>query len=148
MRLQGYNAQKASFSRSINVKVSLSFRSSASLAHNSQQIGHALLHIDEYDEDYLITLPSLHIEGLITGSPYVELNSSSYIQSSSGFTAKIDYSGRGWLSGKSNTFSAVLYPENNKKETLYTADGQWNGSFTIKDAKTKLVSIPTNWKTC
>lgn len=123
VRLQGYNAQKASFSRTINVK----------------QIGHAILHIDEYDEDYLITLPSLHIEGLISGSPYVELNRCSYIQSSTGYTAKIDYSGKGWISGKSNTFSAVLYPQGKEKEAIYTADGQWNGAFVIKNAKTKEV---------
>ncbi|KAF2271836.1 Oxysterol-binding protein [Westerdykella ornata] len=123
VRLQGYNAQKATFSSTINVK----------------QIGHAILHIDEFNEDYLITLPSLHIEGLITGYPYVELNRNSYIQSSSGYTAKIDYSGKGWISGKKNTFSAVLYPEGKEKEPIYTADGQWTDEFTIKDAKTKKV---------
>jgi hypothetical protein len=98
-----------------------------------------VLHIDAFDEDYLITLPSLHIEGLIMGSPYVELNSSTYIQSSSGYTARIDYSGKGWVSGKKNTFTAVLYPEGKEKETLYKAEGQWTDSFTIKDAKTKSV---------
>ncbi|ORX99223.1 hypothetical protein BCR34DRAFT_606695 [Clohesyomyces aquaticus] len=123
VQLQGYNAQKASFSRTINVK----------------QIGHAILHIDEYDEDYLITLPSLHIEGLITGSPYVELNRQSYITSSSGFTAKIDYSGKGWLSGKKNTFAATLYPEGKEKDILYYVDGQWNEGFTIKDSKKKTI---------
>lgn len=123
VQLQGYNAQKASFSRTINVK----------------QIGHAIFHIDAYNEDYLITLPSLHIEGLITGSPYVELNRCSYIQSSTGFTAKIDYSGKGWVSGKKNTFSATLYPEGKEKEPIYTVDGQWTDAFIIKDAKTKKV---------
>ncbi|OCK83314.1 oxysterol binding protein-like protein [Lepidopterella palustris CBS 459.81] len=123
VRLQGYNAQKASFSRTINVK----------------QIGHAILHIDAFDEDYLITLPSLHIEGLITGYPYVELNRTSYIQSSSGFTAKIDYTGKGWISGKKNSFTASLYPEGKEKEPLYTVDGQWTDAFTIRDAKTKMV---------
>ncbi|KAF2735051.1 oxysterol binding protein-like protein [Polyplosphaeria fusca] len=123
IRLQGYNAQKASFSRTINIK----------------QIGHAVLHIDEYDEDYLITLPALFIESLISGSPYVELSRCSYIQSSSGYTAKVDYSGKGWLSGKKNSFSAVLYPEGKEKEPLYTVDGQWTDKFTIKDAKGKTV---------
>ena len=104
-----------------------------------QQIGHAMLHLDGFNESYLITLPSLHIEGLITGSPYVELNSSTYIQSSSGYTARIDYSGKGWVSGKKNTFSAILYPEGKEKEVIYKADGQWNDSFQIKDAKTKAV---------
>ncbi|KAL2355374.1 oxysterol binding protein-like protein [Cryomyces antarcticus] len=121
VRLQGYNAQKASFSRTINVK----------------QIGHALYHLDGYNEDYLITLPAIHIEGLITGSPYVELNKSTYIQSSSGFTAKIEYAGKGWVSGKKNSFTAQLYPTGKEKEPLYTLDGQWTDSFTIKEGDGK-----------
>ncbi|KAI9813726.1 MAG: Oxysterol binding protein [Thelocarpon impressellum] len=121
VRLQGYNAQKASFSRTIHVK----------------QIGHAVLHLDKYDEDYLITLPSLHIEGLIYGAPFVELNRHTFIQSSTGYTAKIDYSGKGWLSGKKNSFTASLYTDGHEKEPLYTVDGQWTDSFVIRDGKTK-----------
>ncbi|KAL1609918.1 Oxysterol-binding protein 4 [Paraconiothyrium brasiliense] len=123
VRLQGYNAQKASFKTTINVK----------------QVGHAMYHIDGLNEDYLITLPPLHIEGLVVGAPYVELNSATYIQSSSGYTAKIEYSGRGWVSGKSNSFTASVYPEDKKKEPIYTAEGQWTGKFSFKDAKTKQV---------
>ncbi|CAO2648088.1 Nn.00g090100.m01.CDS01 [Neocucurbitaria sp. VM-36] len=123
VRLEGYNAQKASVKTTINVK----------------QIGHALLHLDAFDESYLITLPSLHIEGLIMGAPYVELNSNTYIQSSSGYTARIDYSGKGWVSGKKNTFSAVLYPTGKEKDPIYKVDGQWNASFQIKEVKTKAV---------
>lgn len=96
-----------------------------------------MLHVDAYDEDFLITLPSLHIEGLITGSPYVELNRQSYITSSSGYTAKIDYSGRGWISGKKNSFTASLYPhDKTEKDAIYTIDGQWTEAFTIKKGKT------------
>jgi hypothetical protein len=129
VRVQGYNAQKASFSRRIDVK----------------QIGHAMLHLDKYNESYYITLPSLHIEGLITGSPFVELNKSTFIQSSSGYTAKIDYSGRGWLSGKKNSFSASLYPEGREKDALYTVEGQWNADFTIKDTQGKHGTVVDTW---
>lgn len=87
----------------------------------------------------MITLPSLHIEGLITGSPYVELNRCSYLQFSSGYTAKIDYSGKGWVSGKKNSFTATLYPEGKEKQPIYTVSGQWTDAFQIKDAKTKEV---------
>ncbi|KAF2852242.1 oxysterol binding protein-like protein [Plenodomus tracheiphilus IPT5] len=131
VRLEGYNAQKASFKTTINVK----------------QVGHAILHIDAFDETYLITLPSLHIEGLITGSPFVELNSSTYITSSSGFTSRIDYSGKGWVSGKKNTFSAIMYPDGKEKEAIYKAEGQWSSSFQIKDAKTKAVVDTFDHKT-
>ncbi|PGH27444.1 hypothetical protein AJ80_00922 [Polytolypa hystricis UAMH7299] len=128
VHLQGYNAQKASFSSTINVK----------------QIGHALLTLtppataenpSPERESYLITLPSLHIESLIYGTPFVELNRSTHIVSSTGYIAKIDYSGKGWLSGKKNTFSAFLYHESEgEKKPLYTADGQWSDTFVIKEA--------------
>jgi hypothetical protein len=129
--LQGYNAQKASFSSTIQVK----------------QIGHALLSFSPPGKDrnnaadretYLITLPSIHIESLIYGTPYVELEKSTKIASSSGYIAKIDFSGKGWLSGKKNSFTASLYRESDgEKHPLYTVDGQWSSSFTIRDACTK-----------
>ena len=124
VQLQGYNGQKASFSGGrINVK----------------QVGHAILHLEKYNEDYLITLPSLHIEGLVTGSPYVELDRSSYIQSSTGFVSKIDYSGRGWLSGKKNSFIATLCSKGKENNELYKIDGQWSRDFVIRDVKSKKV---------
>ncbi|KAJ5550990.1 hypothetical protein N7535_001071 [Penicillium sp. DV-2018c] len=128
VELQGYNAQKASFSSTILVK----------------QIGHALYTLtppgSTEKEQYLITLPNLHIESLIYGSPFVELEKSTKIVSSSGYVAKIDYSGKGWLSGKKNTFTASLYKESEgEKKPLYTVEGQWSDKFTIKDARTKQV---------
>ena len=123
VRLQGYNAQKASFGRTINVK----------------QVGHAVLHLDAYNEDYVFTLPAIHIEGLISGSPFVELEKSTYIVSSSGYTSRIDYSGKGWVSGKKNSFSAVMHPHGREKDILYTVDGRWSDSFTIKDAHKNVV---------
>ncbi|KAI0391589.1 Oxysterol-binding protein [Xylariaceae sp. FL0594] len=120
VHLQGYNAQKASFSKTINVK----------------QIGHAMLTVpvpskQGQTETYLITLPSLHIEGLIFGAPFVELDGTSYITSSSGFTTKIQYLGKGWVSGKKNSFTATLYPTGKEKDVLYNSSGQWTKSFEI-----------------
>ena len=123
--LEGYNAQKASFSRTIYVK----------------QIGHAVLTIPAYNETYLITLPNLHIEGLIFGTPFVELNDHTYITSSSGYTAKIEYSGKGWLSGKKNSFTATLYPTKKEKEVLYSISGQWTKSFEITEGASKKGTI-------
>lgn len=129
--MQGYNAQKASFSSTIYVK----------------QLGHALLTVTPpgankdnpaEKETYLITFPSLHIESLIYGTPFVELEKSTKIASSTGYIAKIEYSGKGWLSGKKNTFNAILYKESDgEKKPLYTVDGQWSDTFVIKDTRTK-----------
>ncbi|KAL4978216.1 hypothetical protein BDW66DRAFT_130541 [Aspergillus desertorum] len=131
VQLQGYNAQKASFSSTIYIK----------------QIGHALYTLtppgaDRNDpaqqEKYVITLPALHVESLIYGNPFMELEKSTYIVSSTGYISKISYSGKGWVSGKKNTFTASLYKESEgEKKPLYTVDGQWSNTFTIKDARTK-----------
>ncbi|KAI9738912.1 MAG: Oxysterol binding protein [Claussenomyces sp. TS43310] len=121
--LEGYNAQKASFSSTINVK----------------QIGHAVYRLPAFNENYLITLPSLHIEGLIYGAPFVELNGSTYITSSSGYTAKIDYSGQGWVSGKKNSFAATMYRTGKAKDILYTISGRWSKSFEIRAGTSKTV---------
>jgi hypothetical protein len=67
----------------------------------------------------------------MSGAPYVELDGSSYIVSSSGFTAKVNYSGKGWVSGKKNSFTATITPTNKPKNVLYTSDGQWTSAFTI-----------------
>ncbi|KAI5921591.1 hypothetical protein F4810DRAFT_677769 [Camillea tinctor] len=132
VHLQGYNAQKASFSKTINIK----------------QIGHALLSVPvpndpEEKEVFLISLPSLHVEGLIFGSPFIELDGASYITSSSGFTAKVDYSGKGWLSGKKNSFVATLYPTGEEKEVLYNCSGQWTKAFEIHTGPAKNNSSKT-----
>ncbi|RAL63848.1 hypothetical protein DID88_003491 [Monilinia fructigena] len=98
--LQGYNAQKASFSRTINVK----------------QIGHAVLSIPAYNETYLITLPNLHIEGLIFGSPLSNL--------------------------KPNHTLPVVQDSQPRlitveKDTLYTVTGQWTKQFEIRSGGKK-----------
>lgn len=118
--LQGYSGIKATMSTtSINVK----------------QFGHALLEYKDLDESYLITLPPLHIEGMITASPFVELEGTSYIQGSNCFFAKIEFSGRGYFSGKKNTFKARIYRDAlasaHKENALVTISGQWSGKSYI-----------------
>jgi hypothetical protein len=122
VELTGYNGQRASVTRSLTISV--------------KQEGRAVLRFPKAfpDEAYLVTLPCLHVEGVITGAPYVELNRCSLIASSTGYVARIDYSGRGWLSGKKNSFRATLARADEPKKALYTADGQWTGPFSIKDA--------------
>lgn len=119
--LQGYNGIKATISAtSINVK----------------QYGHALLEFEDIGETYLITLPPLHIEGLITASPFVELEGTSYIQSSSGFLTVIEYSGRGYFSGKKNSFKARIFPDKfasaHKEKAIVTISGQWSGKSYVE----------------
>ncbi|KAI5301038.1 Oxysterol binding protein [Ascosphaera pollenicola] len=134
IQLEGYNGQKCSFSTSLNLK----------------QVGHACLTLtppattenpEPEEETYLITLPSLHIEGLIYAAPFVELDKSTYITSSTGYISKIDYAGKGWISGKKNSFVAHLYKAdslsqcNDTKKALYKLEGQWSDTWVAKGPK-------------
>ncbi|KAK1926347.1 hypothetical protein DB88DRAFT_481513 [Papiliotrema laurentii] len=118
--LQGHSGQKTSFTgTAINVK----------------QSGHALLTVKPKsggEEKYLITLPKLRIEGIVWGSPYVELTENSAIQSSTGFTAAIEYKGKGYFSGKPHTFKAVL---TQGSKQIQTYEGQWTGVSHIGGSK-------------
>jgi len=74
VRAEGFTRQEITFSGSVNI----------------QQIGHAVLHIDQYDEDYLIPLPNVKVKGILTGGPYPELTEPCTIVSSSGYVADVD----------------------------------------------------------
>jgi hypothetical protein len=114
-----------------------------------QQSGHAIVHIDRYEEDYLIPAPRARIKGFLSGQIYPELIGTSYVVSSSGFISEIRFSppsDRGgsfsWLRNgggrdKRNLFEAIMYRRDDPKNApLYSVSGQWSGSFTIKDCQT------------
>jgi len=112
LKLVGHNAQKTSFSGgSIIVK----------------QIGHAVLTVklpSGTEEQYLLTLPRLRIDGLWYGSPYIELSEHSYIVGG-GFVGVIEYKGKGYFSGKSHSFKATLTPQHGKELAV---EGLWHQS--------------------
>ncbi|KAL7411620.1 Oxysterol-binding protein [Mrakia frigida] len=116
--LQGASGQKTSFSfPSIIVK----------------QNGHAILTItlaDGSKEEFLITLPRLRIDGLITGSPYMEITEGSHIHASTGYNASISYSGRGYISGKAHTFKAHMVDGSGRN--VFTVEGQWDKTSKLK----------------
>ncbi|RDW62631.1 hypothetical protein BP5796_10933 [Coleophoma crateriformis] len=118
--VQGHISPKAYFSGTVRI----------------DRKGYAILHIDRFNEDYLITMPKVHIEGIMTGTIAPELSGTSTIHSSSGYTALIDYSGKGWIGGTKNSFNARLFRDGNPEEPLYMVDGQWSCSMNIKEMKT------------
>jgi hypothetical protein len=104
---------------------------------NIKQIGHAIIHVDKYDEDYLIPLPDVKISGLLTGTAYPELTGSYEIISSAGYIATMDFSGTKMLGlgGDKNHVSAAVFDEKDveRSSPLYTVDGSWSGTFTIRE---------------
>ena len=49
-QLEGHIAPKSYFSTTINI----------------ERKGHGVLHLDRYDEDHVITMPPVHVEGIMT----------------------------------------------------------------------------------
>ncbi|CAG8554581.1 13787_t:CDS:2 [Dentiscutata heterogama] len=103
------------------------------------QVGHIIVHLRDYDDKYLIMLPSLQILGLWRGAPYVELSGTSVIQSQN-FNTVIEFSGRGWISGEKHTFSSVIR-RNDSKDPLYTASGTWSGKSILENHITNEKSV-------
>jgi len=121
--LEGHSGQKSSFSGgSIKIK----------------QVGHAVLRVPSSDKKgetlYLITLPHLNIEGIVWGSPYIELAQSSYICSSTGYLSTINYAGKGYFSGKAHTFKATISPSSQPGHSMYAIEGEWSGVSKFKGA--------------
>ncbi|KAL2313928.1 Protein kes1 [Schizosaccharomyces pombe] len=123
VRLEGYNGHKSGFSGpQIHVK----------------QIGHARLILEPHNEVYYITFPLVTLEGLWYGSPYIELGKKSYIISTSGYLTTIEYSGKGYFTGKKNTFKATIVNAKTKSEPIYRIEGSWTGMLkycTFEDQK-------------
>ncbi|CCK67988.1 uncharacterized protein KNAG_0A03000 [Huiozyma naganishii CBS 8797] len=117
--LQGYSQIKSSFSKTLRLNV--------------KQFGHSI--IETSGGSFLVTVPALHLEGLLVASPHVELEDKSYIQSSSGLICVLEYSGKGYFSGQKNTVKAKVYSSmKSLKENatpLYVISGQWSGVTTI-----------------
>ncbi|KAG9082697.1 Oxysterol binding protein, partial [Ceratobasidium sp. UAMH 11750] len=112
LSLQGHNAQKTSFSGGAIIV---------------RQVGHAVLSVklpSGETEKYLITLPKLRIDGIWYGSPYIELTDTSYIASSTGYVATIEYKGKGYFSGRAHSFKATLNGPGGSN--LDVVEGQWD----------------------
>ena len=51
----------------------------------------------------------------------------SYISSSTGYTATINYAGKGYFSGKAHSFKAGIAPSAQPTHPLYSIEGEWAG---------------------
>jgi hypothetical protein len=119
--LQGYSGQKTSFSAGAIIV---------------RQVGHAMLTLKlagGKTETYLITLPRLRIDGIWYGSPYIELTDSSWISSSTGWNATLEYKGRGYFSGRAHSIKMQTFLPNSRS-AKQTVEGQWDTVTT--DVKT------------
>ncbi|ORZ18647.1 hypothetical protein BCR42DRAFT_411338 [Absidia repens] len=95
------------------------------------QVGQSVVEL-ESEESYLLTSPSLTVNGIWYAAPYVELTGNSYIQSTTGLYVTFEFSSRGWISGERNHFKAYIRKNGgSSKEYVYKIEGQWSHKSTI-----------------
>lgn len=121
VRAEGFTEQEITFSGSVSIK----------------QKGYAMLHIDKYDEDYLMPVPNVKIKGILGGRPYPELQGNYSLISSTGYVSQIKFEGKSFFGGgQKNGFEAKMFHTDRPDEILYEAKGAWNGESTFEDART------------
>ncbi|KAH7009029.1 oxysterol-binding protein [Ilyonectria destructans] len=105
---------------------------------NIHQFGHTILHIDKFDEDYLLPIPEVQVRGFLSACLYPEILGTYKIVSSSGFVSEINFLGKGFFRGKKkNYFEARVYhAEQSKNSCLYEVAGVWSENWEVKDAQT------------
>ncbi|KAL8824743.1 MAG: hypothetical protein Q9191_004851 [Dirinaria sp. TL-2023a] len=102
---------------------------------NIKQRGQSVLHIDEYDETYLIPLVDAKVKGFLAGHLYPELYGKYKIVASSGYVSEMNFQGSGFFTGQTNQFSASVYHiDKGSESSVYTLQGQWCEKYQIHDS--------------
>ncbi|KAL6160963.1 hypothetical protein ACJQWK_08279 [Exserohilum turcicum] len=118
IRAEGFTEQEITFSGNVAIK----------------QMGYAIVHLDKYDEDYLLPLPNIKVKGLLSGVPHPELYGDYSLICSNGYISHIHFEGKSLLgSGQKNGFHARFFHKDNPSDTIYTIQGTWNSTFSISD---------------
>ncbi|KAK0672206.1 hypothetical protein QBC41DRAFT_217786 [Cercophora samala] len=104
---------------------------------NIRQVGHAMVHIDRYDEHHLVPLPDVKIRGFLGGCMYPEITGTYTLHSSGGYVSEVKFSGEGMIRGKRNSFEAKVYKKDDAKQrAIFTLSGVWSDGWVVKDAQT------------
>ncbi|KAF5844968.1 hypothetical protein GGP41_001091 [Bipolaris sorokiniana] len=120
IRAEGFTEQEITFNGNVAIK----------------QKGYAIVHVDKYDEDYLLPLPNIKVKGLLSGVPHPELYGDYSLICSNGYISHIHFEGKSLLGfGQKNSFHARFFHKDNPSDIIYILEGTWNSTFTIKDAR-------------
>ena len=118
LQCEGFSQVEMTFNGNINIK----------------QKGQSVVHIDRYDEVYLIPLVDAKVKGFLSGQLYPELSGSYKIVSSSGYISEMSFCGSGFFTSQRNCFSARTYhADKGFGSPIYTLQGQWCDKFQIYD---------------
>ncbi|RSM05683.1 hypothetical protein CEP52_006196 [Fusarium oligoseptatum] len=108
IRADGYGRVEMTFNGNINIR----------------QIGHAIIHIDKFDEDYLVPLPNVLVRGFLSACLYPEIIGTYSIVSSSGYVSEINFFWHRFLSRKEKLFRGTSLSQRQAQEVMFQV--VWN----------------------
>ena len=89
-----------------------------------QQPGRVYLFLEKYREEYSISLPELHIRGLVNGQPFVEITGTIDILGTNDWASQIRFIPKPWFSGVYDMMEGVIF-NNLSGATVYDLWGNW-----------------------
>lgn len=113
-------------------RVEMTFNGSVNVRH----IGHTTIHVDRFDEDYVLPLPDVQVRGFLSACLYPEVAGTYRIYSSNGYVSEITFAGAGLIRGGKNRFEAHLFHSSDPKTRLYEISGVWSEGWVVTDGQT------------
>ncbi|CAO3587832.1 unnamed protein product [Absidia cylindrospora] len=107
--LNGHSCQKSKF-KGTSIRV--------------DQIGRAVLYLQQWGEQYIIDFPYLMIRGFLTGAAYIELGGQCSITCNNGLQTALDFLPKPWFGGEYNHIKGSITNKDDKK--IYELSGRWS----------------------
>lgn len=105
-------------------------------AIKAEQTGRIFVYLPALDEEYVITLPELHVRGLLTGSPFVELTGEVVIIGTNGIGARLKFTPKPWFSGEYDGMEGLIADLKDRKQPpLLTLRGKWSERVEIIESE-------------
>lgn len=107
-----------------------------------EQTGRIFVYLPKLDEEYVITLPELHVRGLLTGGPFVELTGEVVIIGTNGFGARLKFTPKPWFSGEYDTMEGLIADLRDRKQPPpFILRGKWSDRVDIIASESGKTSV-------
>lgn len=89
-----------------------------------QQPGRIFVYVEKFNEEYSISMPELHIRGLLNGQPFVEITGTIDVLGTNDWAARLRFIPKPWFSGEYDSMEGVIF-NNLCGSTIYDIWGNW-----------------------
>jgi hypothetical protein len=93
-----------------------------------EQYGQCRVRVLNHKEEYILSLPELHMRGLFTGRIFVEITGEVTITSNNNYRTQLKFIPKAWFGGDYHRFKGEIFkPSKNDTQTkIYSIEGSWH----------------------